>query len=332
MPDLEAPASPALASAPLPELPQSFAAAGLEAAGGVLPIPSAGAPVGDDSVRPSDRAGPASQTDLQPQLAAAPGSAASALESLARVPRSRPAEEAAVLALVDPKDTPASEPAEPAPTPPPVAANTEPDDPACLDRLRALGVVFSEEPPMGEGACRLAHPLKVSSVGSGVAIKPEAILNCRTTEALALWVKDAMVPAARATLGAVPNELSHGSTYVCRTRNHQEGARLSEHAQANAVDIATISFADHAPVDVSIKDPAGPEGKFSEAIRKASCTYFTTSLGPGSDSSHATHFHFDMAQRRGGYRLCDLGETNVAEQTPNPESAPASTERRDPAP
>ncbi len=332
LPALVTPTSPALEAAPLADLPHSFADAGLEPPGGVLPLPAGRNAVRKDATGAGAQPEPILDPPPEPVLPDGRAPAASALDVLARVPRSRPAQDAAVLALIDPKGAVPDAPGEPDPAPPPAAVATEPDDPECLNRLRQLGVVFSEEAPTGEGACRLPHPLKVASVGSGVAIKPEAILNCRTTEALALWVKDALVPAARANLGAVPDAILHGSTYVCRTRNHQKGAKLSEHAQANAVDIATIGFADRAPVDITIREPGGPEAKFSDTIRKASCTYFTTSLGPGTNASHATHFHFDMAQRRGGYRLCDMGETNTADRAPKPESPPAATERRDLAP
>jgi hypothetical protein len=34
------------------------------------------------------------------------------------------------------------------------------------------------------------------------------------------------------------------------------------------------------------------------------CGRFTTVLGPGSDGYHETHIHVDLAERRGGYRMC----------------------------
>ena len=314
-PSLEEPANAVAASPHLLEMPASFPAAGLEAPGGTLPVPDAAIPVqGEREGLAADQPlGPVSESLLEE----APASAVAALGLLVRGPRARPDDSAAVLAMVDPNSG-----VQPALTPP-ASAEPDPDDPACIERLRGLGVVFTQESPMGEGACRLANPLKVSSVGSGVAITPEAILNCRTTEALALWVKNAMVPAARATLNAVPKEIVHGSTFVCRPRNNEAGAKLSEHAQANAVDISAIGFADRAPVDVKAQVASTPEGRFSVAIREESCAYFTTSLGPGSNAAHATHFHFDMAERRGGYRLCDLGnETAVAKrpERSNPEN------------
>jgi hypothetical protein len=156
------------------------------------------------------------------------------------------------------------------------------------------------------GACPVAAPLDVTALGSGVALTPQAILTCRTAEGLALWVRDSLVPASKKYLGAVPNKVVHDSAYVCRSRNNAPGGRLSEHATANAIDIAAIGFADRPPVAIG-RGAAASEKIFEMAIRRESCAFFTTVLGPGSNAAHATHFHFDAAQRRGGYRLCDLG-------------------------
>jgi hypothetical protein len=239
--------------------------------------------------------------------------ASAAIEELGRVPRPRP-EGAGVarLALVQPDAMLEGDPLPPA-APPPLTA----EDSQCLERLAKLGVVFTREPSiMDQGACNVPHPLSVSSIGSGVALSPAATLTCGVTEALALWARDVLVPAADNHLDAKPDELVNASAYVCRTRNNQPGAKLSEHARANAFDIAAIGFADRDPVTVESRGSADSEGRFQRAIREGSCRYFMTVLGPGSDAAHATHFHFDMAERRGGYRLCELGEPITADREP----------------
>jgi len=223
----------------------------------------------------------------------------------ARLPRPRPMAPPQRLASVDARS--AETPAPSAPL------ATEPEDTACLARLKALGVAFTREPAIEpDGTCSVPHPLKVTALGSGVAITPEATFNCRTAEALALWVRDVLVPDARRLLGAVPTGIVHDSTYVCRTRNNEPGAKLSEHAHANAVDVASIGLAGRATFEIGNWPPSEPEGRFQAAIRKGSCATFTTVLGPRSNASHATHLHFDMAQRRGGYRLCDMAPVDVA--------------------
>jgi hypothetical protein len=225
--------------------------------------------------------------------------AATAIEGIAPLPRPRPSAE--VLALIAP----------PALKSPPTVV--EADDPDCLDRLRALGAAFAEELPIDPlGECSVAHPLNVTSLGSNVAIGPEAIMTCRVAEQLALWVKESVVPAAQAHFGEAPTGITHSSTYVCRPRNNVAGAKLSEHAHANAVDIAAVNFGDRAAVTIGVNKPESAEQNFEDKIRADSCRYFTTVLGPGSDTAHALHLHFDMAWRRGGYRLCELGAPGVA--------------------
>ena len=223
-----------------------------------------------------------------------------AIEGLAPLPRPRPtSSEPAVLALVGPQRLPS------------IPVPVEAEDPDCPVRLKTLGVTFTEEPSITEGECTVARPLKVSLLGSGVLIEPEAVMSCRAAESLAHWVKDALVPAAQTHFGVAPTAIVHGSTYVCRPRNNVAGAKLSEHAHANAIDVASIRFPDRT-VGIGTSDPETAEAEFENEIRAAACSQFTTVLGPGSDAAHALHLHFDMALRRGGYRLCELGAPTVA--------------------
>ena len=54
-------------------------------------------------------------------------------------------------------------------------------------------------------------------------------------------------------------------------------------------------------------------------MRQSACARFTTVLGPGSDKDHETHLHVDLAERRGGYRMCQW-------ILPEPEKAPVTAE------
>ena len=239
------------------------------------------------------------------QTISADASALTPIEQLARLPHPRPEHATEMLAMAPP-----TAPVE-TPTAPLAPRVPEPEDLACLARLDALGAAYTKEEPIDpDGLCFVDHPLKVASVGSGVALAPEAIVTCRTAEALALWTRDVLIPSARDLLGATPNEIVQDSSYVCRTRNNEAGAKLSEHAHANAVDVMSIGFVEREPFSVADRDMASIEGRFQLAIRAGSCGYFTTVLGPRSNAAHAGHFHFDMAERRGGYRLCDLADTN----------------------
>ncbi len=241
-------------------------------------------------------------------------SALQAIEQVARLPHARPEHPPELLApelAMVPPHRPAEAPAVPAA--PHVPA---PEDLACLARLDALGVTYTKAEPIDpDGRCYVDHPLVLTSVGSGVAITPHPTLDCRTAEALALWTRDVLIPSAHKILGATPTKIVQDSAYVCRNRYNDPDAKLSEHAHANAIDIPTIEFAERQPFNVANRDMDSLEGRFQVTIRGGSCDYFTTVLGPRSNVAHATHFHFDMAQRRRGYRLCDLADTNFVGAT-----------------
>ena len=158
-------------------------------------------------------------------------------------------------------------------------------------------------------------------------MKPAGTLNCPTALALAEWVRDSVVPAARRELGEAPSSIAHASTYVCRSRYNRPGARISEHAFAAAVDIAAIRFEDRRDYEVK-RQTSAPERRFQAAIRSGSCEHFTTVLGPGSNAAHETHLHLDTAQRRGGYRLCELDPPpSVAERSGPPSGGAGKTSR-----
>jgi hypothetical protein len=226
--------------------------------------------------------------------------ATEAIEAFVPIPRPLPTPHPA-LAMIAPDTVEETRPTRTTPV--------EPRDPACLARLRALGVVFSEEEPIDPyGACHVDHPLKVTSIGSGIAVTADAIMTCDAAEALALWAKDVLLPTAKEHLAALPSEIAQASTYVCRSRNNQVGAKLSEHAHANAVDVAAVGFSGREPIAIGAGTTDEAAKKFERAIRAGACDYFTTVLGPGSDAAHANHLHFDLAERRGGHRLCELDE------------------------
>ena len=81
----------------------------------------------------------------------------------------------------------------PPPRPPaeaPAAAALPPDEAACRDRLRRLGVAFAEaEPIEGPQGCAAAHPLAVTRLSGSVALEPPAVLTCAMAEAAAGFVR-----------------------------------------------------------------------------------------------------------------------------------------------
>lgn len=149
----------------------------------------------------------------------------------------------------------------------------------------------------GAGACGVPNAVKVRSV-SGVALSTPAIMNCETAKALKTWVDDGVIPAFKRRGKVV--ELKVAAHYSCRTRNNKPGAKLSEHAKGNAIDISGFTMKDG---QVYTVEESWWRGRGKKPIRKAyakACGPFGTTLGPTADKYHQDHFHLDTARYRSG--------------------------------
>lgn len=178
------------------------------------------------------------------------------------------------------------------------------DEHTCRAQLNVLGVDYDELPEIeGEGQCGIANPIRVTSLGAGIELAPDAVMNCATAENAAQLIRNVAVPAARSGFGAELTRVRHASAYVCR--NRASGKKISEHAKGNALDISAFILDDGRVIDVVAYGPANkPERRFMQAVRRAACGPFKTVLGPGTDADHAEHFHFDLAERRNGSTYC----------------------------
>ncbi|ESR25974.1 hypothetical protein N177_1309 [Lutibaculum baratangense AMV1] len=178
------------------------------------------------------------------------------------------------------------------------------EETACRARLAALAAEWEEVETLKEGRCGLSRGVRLAEA-AGLELVPAATLNCRTAEALTLWLRDDVIPAAERHLDMAPTGVMIGGSYVCRGRNGRRGARLSEHAFGNAADVGTLVF-DEKAVQVKLRaDDGNPKrAAFQKEIRAAACERFTTVLGPGTDLAHRNHLHLDLRQRKNGYRLC----------------------------
>lgn len=188
--------------------------------------------------------------------------------------------------------------------PEPVAEPMPPAEQACRARLDAMSVGYAEHPPIDEpGGCVALHPVLVETLPGDVALRPPAVLTCAMAEATALYVRDHAAPATRAVFGASLATIDQVSSYVCRAR--RAGDKLSEHARANALDWGALELGDGTTVEIVRHRRIEPRrARLVGRLRDAACGPFTTVLGPGTDSDHADHFHFDLAERRSGGAYC----------------------------
>lgn len=180
----------------------------------------------------------------------------------------------------------------------PVLASLPPSDtPSGCQGLAALGIEAEPLAPIREGACGVAAPTAVASLGSSsVDFSTKAIVNCAVAGATAAWMDEDVQPAAKRYLGGRVTGLRIAASYVCRGRNNVKGAELSEHAFGNAVDISAVEVSGVGWIEVGkTKSPA--QAAFLREIRQDACGPFTTVLGPGV-AYHDTHLHLDLAKRR----------------------------------
>jgi hypothetical protein len=184
-------------------------------------------------------------------------------------------------------------------------------------------------PTMWDNGCGAVGQITISAIklagGKQIALRPAALIRCETADAIADWVRDELVPATEAYSGLARIEVA--ASYHCRPRNNIRGALMSEHGRANALDVRAIVMNDGRRFGVDIRET--PIQLLSD-LRRSACAYFTTVLGPGSDGFHENHFHVDLAQRRGGYRLCQWNLPIPPEPARHPQRV-ANPETKQPA-
>ena len=196
----------------------------------------------------------------------------------------------AVARTAPPAPTPVAAPRR---TPAPIIASGR-QGPVCGDR----GIIGQRVSPIRGrlAGCRIARPVRVTSI-DGVRLSQPAVLDCKTAKALKSWIRKGARPAVGRLGGGIAS-MRVMASYACRTRNSQPGAKLSEHAKGNAIDIGAITLKNGMTISVlkGWRDPV--RGKILRRMHRAACGPFGTVLGPDANRYHRDHFHFDVARYR----------------------------------
>lgn len=129
---------------------------------------------------------------------------------------------------------------------------------------------------------------------SPVDFAPRVTATCSMTAAL-YWYQRALEPVAETIMHSRLTGIRQLGTFSCRNVNNESGGNRSQHATANAIDIAAFRFADGRTADV-LRDYGrlSPEARFLDAAHARACGLFGVVLGPRYNRLHANHFHFDM--------------------------------------
>ncbi len=172
---------------------------------------------------------------------------------------------------------------------------------SCRAFLAAVPWTMANVPDrMTGGGCSIENAVRIDrmSIGSGDPFT----LTCGAAASLALWERHVLQPEARAWLGSEVRQLRHLGSYACRNVYGREQGRRSQHATADALDIAGFILRDGRQISVLRGWQAGTEAErnFLRAVHRGACTVFDSVLGPDFNQAHADHFHFD----RGAFRVC----------------------------
>jgi hypothetical protein len=165
----------------------------------------------------------------------------------------------------------------------------------CVRTLKAPHIDAQPIPdsPMKDG-CGWTNGVRLASAG-GVRASFDK-LTCEAAVALALWLEQEVQPTAKELLGQPVRSIQSYGSYACR---NIVGRRLwghvrSQHATANAVDIAGFTLADGRSISVRTQWHADSnEGRFLRAVQRRACLYFRVAIGPDYNAAHHDHFHLD---------------------------------------
>lgn len=173
--------------------------------------------------------------------------------------------------------------------------NLREDVAECRAVLDRSDVAFTVLDPAGEGECARTDRTRLDDY----PLAPDTpAVTCPVAAALEIWLRDSVGPAARDILGSDIARIEHFGAFSCRRINGSEQGQWSEHATANAIDIAGFVLEDGRQISV-LRDweGDGPKAQFLRTVRDRACAGFATVLSPEYNAAHADHFHFDQDDR-----------------------------------
>lgn len=176
------------------------------------------------------------------------------------------------------------------------------DSPQCRALLTSAALGFTPLPPVEGTTCSYSGAVILTPGSPNARWRPASPgVACPVAAALYLWERDIVRPAALRHFGKPLAAIDHFGTFSCRRINNRSSGNWSEHARANAIDIAGFRLEGGKQVRVLGDwngDPAS--AAFLREVRDGACDLFATTLSPEYNAAHADHFHLDQAARGGG--------------------------------
>jgi len=168
---------------------------------------------------------------------------------------------------------------------------------ACRRVLQEGGVTFQAVPDSDQDAiCPVRDALFIN--GGAAQLRPTgAVMTCDQALAYALWDRQVVQPAAMEMFGAKVVAIDHYGSYACRRRYGRTDTPVSEHAYANALDIAAFRLADGRVISVEDDwSTPGLKSLYLHRVRDGACRVFATTLSPDYNQAHWNHLHLDMGR------------------------------------
>lgn len=176
---------------------------------------------------------------------------------------------------------------------------------ACMQTLRDAGVEVRRAEDRDDGGfCQVQGAVTLTG-GEVTPLRPGGLtLQCPLAVRYVIWDRQVLQPAAEAVYGSRAVAVNNYGSYSCRriygSTNVQD--RPSEHARANALDVASVTLADGRTVSVEAdwqgRGPNGVEGAtLLKRLRDGACRVFSTVLTPDYNDAHKDHLHLDGAAR-----------------------------------
>ena len=167
------------------------------------------------------------------------------------------------------------------------------DSTLCDQALSSSGLRVARQADSPGAKCPLTGALRVQ--GGEVALSSSFLASCRLAVSFALFERHALQPAAHAVYGQSVTRVDHLGSFACRNVYGRENGRRSQHASANALDIAGFRLADGRSINV-LKDwpKDNLEARFLRQVREGACDMFSVVLSPDYNAAHRDHFHLDV--------------------------------------
>ena len=173
------------------------------------------------------------------------------------------------------------------------------DPQSCRATLAQAGVAFTEVAFRKEGDCIIADAVRLT--GGVTPLTPASpVMTCPLALSYALWDRQVVqIEAERMKLDV--RAVEHFGTYACRRVAGSRDSGLSQHATANALDVAAFRLGGGQRITVieDFNSKTG-DGRFLRRVRDGACQVFGATLSPDYNQAHRNHLHLD----RNRFRLC----------------------------